>query len=398
MVNSTPKRAIHKPPKPYHDFPLFAHSNGKWAKKIRGRLHYFGRWESPDKALEDYKRQSDALHAGSTPRPTPGEFTMKALVNSFLTAKKARVESGELAQRSWADYYNTCQRAVKYFGKSQSVSDIGPKDFEHFRASLARLWGPTTLGNEIRRVRVIFNYAYKQDLIDRPVKFGEFKPPSKKTMRLERAKKGPRLFQANELRKIIDAAHIQIKAMILLGVNCGFGNTDVADLPIKAINLKTGWVNFGRPKTGIPRRCPLWPETVAALRDALDKKPKPKDVAHKGLAFITKYGGKWNKATVVYSDKKNGKPKIKRENPVSREFGKILRDLGYHRPGLGFYSLRHIFETMAGDAKDQIAVDAIMGHADDSMAGLYRERISDARLKAVVDHVHAWLFEKETAK
>ena len=261
------------------------------------------------------------------------------------------METGELAQRSWADYYNTCQRAVKYFGKSQSVSDIGPKDFKHFRASLARLWGPTTLGNEIRRVRVIFNYAYKQDLIDRPVKFGEFKPPSKKTMRLERAKKGPRLFQADELRKIIGAAHVQLKAMILFGVNCGFGNTDVADLPTKALNLKTGWVNFPRPKTGIPRRCPLWPETVAALRDALKKRSKPKDITHKALMFITKYGGQWNKATVEYADTKNGKPKIKRENPVSREFGKILRDLGYHRPGLGFYGLRHIFETMAGDQR-----------------------------------------------
>ena len=80
MVNSTTKRVIHKPPKPYHDFPLFAHSNGKWAKKIRGRLHYFGRWESPDKALEDYKRQSDALHKGSTPRPHPANSRLKTSV------------------------------------------------------------------------------------------------------------------------------------------------------------------------------------------------------------------------------------------------------------------------------------------------------------------------------
>jgi hypothetical protein len=33
-----------------------------------------------------------------------------------------------------------------------------------------------------------------------------------------------------------------------------------------------------------------------------------------------------------------------------------------------------------------------MGHVDDSMADLYRERISDDRLQAVVDHVHDWLF------
>jgi integrase len=46
-----------------------------------------------------------------------------------------------------------------------------------------------------------------------------------------------------------------------------------------------------------------------------------------------------------------------------------------------FYSLRHTFETNGGEAKDQVAVDHIMGHTRDDMAGAYRERISDARLR-----------------
>jgi hypothetical protein len=33
-----------------------------------------------------------------------------------------------------------------------------------------------------------------------------------------------------------------------------------------------------------------------------------------------------------------------------------------------------------------------MGHADETMASRYRERISDERLIAVTDHVHHWLF------
>ena len=392
MVNSTAKKAVRKPPKPYADFPLFAHANGKWAKKIHGRLYYFGAWANPDKALEEYKSRSDALYTGSTPRPTPGELTVKGLVNTFLTAKKARVDSGELTQRAWGDYYITGLRLSKYLGKGQSVSAIGPKDFEQFRASLAKLWGPTTLGNEIRRIRVIFNYAYKSDLIDHPVKFGEFKPPSKKTMRLQRAKKGPRLFEADEIRQMIDRAGIQLKAMILLGCNGGFGNMDIATMPIKAIDLKKEWITFPRPKTGVPRRCPLWPETIAALKESLKNRPTPRDPTHKPLAFITSRGAACDKSMVIYPDSKNGKPQIKREQPISQEFRKIIRDLKLHRPGLGFYTLRHVFETQAGEVKDQVAVDHIMGHVDDSMAGTYRERISDDRLKAVVDHVRGWLF------
>jgi integrase len=57
-----------------------------------------------------------------------------------------------------------------------------------------------------------------------------------------------------------------------------------------------------------------------------------------------------------------------------------------------FYALRHTFETIGGEARDQVAVDHIMGHARDDMASVYRERVSDQRLKAVSDHVRAWLF------
>ena len=72
---------------------------------------------------------------------------------------------------------------------------------------LAAKWGPVRLGNPIQYVRSVFKYAYDAGLIDRPVRFGPgFKRPSKKTLRLHRAKQGPKLFTADEVRRLIDAA------------------------------------------------------------------------------------------------------------------------------------------------------------------------------------------------
>src|SRR3954449_43649 len=85
-----------RPSKPYPDFPLFPHATRRWAKKIRGKIHYFGPWSDPDAALAKYLKQKDALHAGRKPWEASDDVTVKDLCNQFLNAKRALVESGEL--------------------------------------------------------------------------------------------------------------------------------------------------------------------------------------------------------------------------------------------------------------------------------------------------------------
>jgi integrase len=369
-----------KPSKPYPDFPLFPHATGRWAKKIRGQLHYFGPWSDPDGALTKYLEQKDALHAGRKPREASEGVTVKELCNQFLNAKRALVESGELANRSWQDYKAACDLTVSHFGRGRLVADLDPDAFAGLRRKLAKRWGPVTLGNVIQRVRVAFKFAWDNGLIDRPVRYGQgFKRPSRKVVRIDRAKKGPKLFAADEIRRLFAAAGMSMRAMILLGINGGFGNADCGRLPLSAVDLEGGMIDFPRLKTGIPRRCPLWAETVQAIREASADRPEPKKEEHAGLVFITKYGLPWAKDTA--------------DQTLAKEFGKLLRTLQINgRKGLGFYTLRHTFRTVADETKDQPAVDFIMGHEVPHMSSVYRETISDGRLRAVTDHVRAWLF------
>src|SRR3954463_8132222 len=96
--DSTTTSSSGKPAKPHPDFPLFPHAAGVWAKKIRGKLHYFGPWSDPDGALAKYLEQKEALQAGRKPREDTGGLSIKELANRFLNAKQALVDAGELSR------------------------------------------------------------------------------------------------------------------------------------------------------------------------------------------------------------------------------------------------------------------------------------------------------------
>ena len=216
MSKSTPKRRrrksnVDRPPKPTPDFPLCPSNLGYWQKKINGTIHYFGRWGrvvngkltriQPDgcwqAALEEYQQKREDIWAGRTPRVPSEGLTVKDLCNRFLTAKLQKVNSGEMAARTFAEYRQTTDRLVATFGKERLVDDLASDDFERLRANIAKVWGPVRLGNEVQRVRTLFKYGFESGLIDKPMRFGsEFKKPSKNVLRKHRATNGHRLFTA----------------------------------------------------------------------------------------------------------------------------------------------------------------------------------------------------------
>lgn len=358
------------------DFPLYRHRSGHWAKKVGGKTCYFGRISDDPNgqaALEKWIDKRDGR--GNNEEAT----TVKYAVNSFLTHKQELLDSGELAQRT-LDYYKHVGEVVgKVLTKEKTLESLTPQDFQKLRTYMAKRWGAVRLGNMITVVRSIFKFAFDAGLITHAVRFGPgFIKPSAKTLRQERAKRGVQMFESNELQKVLAEAGPNVKAMTLLAINAALGNTDLALLPVKAIDLDKGWLTYARTKTGIMRRIPLWPETIQAIRDCLAKRPKPKNPADAPLLFISQQGLNYIAGHTGYR--------------VGHEFGYVVKRAGIK--DRSFYDLRRTFQTIADGSHDAVAVSAIMGHAaaSNDMASIYRQRIDDARLVAVVNHVRGWLF------
>lgn len=426
------------PDKPYADFPLFPHQTGRWAKKIKGRLRFYGRWgrtvggvvtpvEDVEKSAAEAKlefdrcwpQHSQGLEAADKATVTDvvegvpvtvDYLTMKSLVNQFLTAKREQLRNKELSLHTFSEYHRTCGKLVKHFGKFCRVDALKPDDFKKLRTTFAKGCNLVTLGSKINRARVVFNYAITQRLIDKAVDYGDsFDKPTPLNLRLEKNSLPPNMFSRDECLMIIAALEGKpltiegldapllwpacpvMLSMVLLGLNCGFGNTDCSSLPKSAVNLKTGWVEFARVKTGIKRRIPLWPETTAAIKKALPLRPDPIDPEDAKLCFLTERGTRF----VRVQQSANHPERHVTINSLGRRFEKLLTVLGIgtQRPGIGFYTFRHVFETIGGGCRDQVAVDAIMGHVDGSTGAGYREGFEDERLQAVVDHVHRWLWQ-----
>jgi integrase len=378
-----------KKKKPFRSFPLTLHSTGQYCKKIRGKIQYFG--TDPDVALQRYRAQCDDLHSGRvTSVDKSGSLTIGMLIDRFLNDAKAKQERGEIAARTFMDYYRDCKRVAVFFRTTKTVQAITDDELMAFRSRLAKGVGPVTLHGRLGVARSLFNFAWEEGLIATPLRLKKgLKRPPLKQLRKARRESGREYFYADEIRRLLDQtqADVTFRAMILLGINCGLGNTDIASLPRQSVDLQGGWLDFPRIKTGIERRCPLWPETVEAIRGHIELAKPGATVDTKGLLFVTRKGQKFVRS--VLKETSAGTPRLVEHDAIVQRIKKVMKAAGIELPGVGFYGLRKSCETFGAETGEQVAVDHIMGHAPsvDNMGDLYRCYVAEEPLRRVTAHI-----------
>jgi integrase len=193
-------------------------------------------------------------------------------------------------------------------------------------------------------------------------------------------------FTFKQIQRLLDNADIQMKAMILLGLNCGFGCTDCAELKWENIDLANSRVIFPRGKTGIRRNLTLWHETIQALQCV----PKRGEIV-----FYTVKGNSWVRA--IRSVDKDGREKCTKEDAVSKQFSKLLKKAGIKtEKGVGFYTLRRTAATLAARSGDPFAVQRLLGHADLKMASVYVQDVSE-QTDRVVNNVRNLIIQDNSS-
>jgi len=203
---------------------LTLHPTGQYCKKINGKIHYFG--TNKKQALERYLEQATYLHGGQDLIQTAsnGNMTLKQLCDFYLRYQHSKVLADELTPRHHNDQTNSLSKLTSFLGKGRRVKGISTLDLQNYKRKLQGAYGSAHRVNlHIGAMKAMFHWARKNDILQN-------------TPNIDAVSKGKivhqemYIFTSEQIKKLLSAADVKMRAMIWLGLNCGFGCTDCAQL------------------------------------------------------------------------------------------------------------------------------------------------------------------------
>ena len=343
-------------------FPLTLHPTGQYCKKVKGKIYYFG--SDKKQALERYLDQATYLHGCQNnlqqQKPTSDNMTLKQLCDMYLKYQYSKLQANALTASHHNEQIGSINKLMAFLGQNIDINNISTLDLQNYKRKIQKSQvSVCRLNLHISIMKALFQWARKNDvLVNIPnidaVSRGKIVHQEKFT------------FDPEQVNKLLSAADVKMRAMIWLGLNCGFGCTDCSELKWSDLDLVSARVKLARKKTGILRDLPLWPETVESLENIyrIGK-----------LVFYTSRGNPYIQ-TLLKPDG-NGNGKYTTLNTITTKFSRLIRKSGLDVPkGTGFYTLRRTAATIAARSGDPFAVQRLLGHADLQMATRYVQNVS----------------------
>lgn len=342
-------------------FPLTLHSTGQYCKKIKGKMYYFG--TDKKQALQRYLDQATYLHGcrDAMAARSSGDMALRELCDLYLQYQHARVVAGELSPKHCSDQIESLGKLVSFLGQGRRIRDIATLDLQNYKRKLQKAYGSVhRLNLHLSIMKAMFHWARRNDILENipnidAVSRGKIVYREKFT------------FGSAHIRKLLSKANVKMQAMIWLGLNCGFGCMDCAQLKWKDLDLDTGRVRLARKKTGVSRNLPLWPETIQALKKVPRSGP---------LVFYTEEGHPWIRTSCKTLG--GGHQRYTTVNAVTSMFSRLMTRARIQAPkGTGFYTLRRTAATLAARSGDPFAVQRLLGHVNLEMATRYVQDVSE---------------------
>ena len=216
----------------------------------------------------------DLLEEPQSVADVPAEWSLSRLIERYYRFKSSEgLSPCFLASiRRHLRYFTNWLRQQHWNQDMNKLSDLTTLLLSDYRLSLAEKTsiGVITANLYILHVRMLMKWAEEVHGIE-TVRLGCIKMFS--VNRKAKAGHGRKQHRDalgwDELEKLFRAADPVDMSLLLLGINCGFGNMDIGTLKLTDVDLDAAMVSSCRSKTGVMRQLTLWPQTVDVLRQYL---------------------------------------------------------------------------------------------------------------------------------
>lgn len=270
--------------------------------------------------------------------PIPQDQTIGAQVEVWLETQRLRVKTRKLSADRYDNVKDGIERFRAFLGSSLPVTSIDEDRLERYYFDLQAAVGkqtaklraglsPSTAESYFKVAKQLIKFLYTRRLIELPRNLND------RQLRFDVQARSVLTFSVEEVRKLVADATGQVKLHILLALNCGYTNTDIAELRDSQIDWQRGAISRKRSKTQQVVNVPtvtyqLWPQTIELLRHHR---------SGKDTVLLTRSGGPWAFRTL------DDQGKLHKNDNIAPNFRRLQRRINV---GLAFKYLRKTSATM----------------------------------------------------
>jgi integrase len=260
-------------PKP--NFRVAERGDPEYEEKLaRGFIDEVDAWDATDVGNRVW---NDRVGRGVT-QPVAEDLYVRSRIKSYLDGLRGRVGAGQFSPGSYANKSETLKKFEKWIGEDALVDSI---DEETLHRYFQHILGLITARNDDLKDKSGCSVAYAKKQFSDAKTFifnlveKKLVPPlaslSSKAFRLNDDPKKIIPYTIEEVRVLVERATGQLKLHLLLMLNCGMTQIDIANLQDEEVDWDRGRIVRKRSKTQRLPNTPtvsynLWPTTLDLLK------------------------------------------------------------------------------------------------------------------------------------
>ena len=322
-------------------------------------------WGERIDALRQYQKWTQAKDPANT---------LEANIDQFLKERATQARAGKIA----AKRYDCCRRDLEIFKRYTGPLAIEQFNGKHLTSFHTHLLDKISQGDYskpyaktiLTDVKHFTTWLWEQEVIEQL-------PRNFKRLSIDLDTTTPKTVPIETVKALLKGATGRAKLYLLLMLNAGFTQKDIADLLQTEVNWETGRISRKRSKGKKHETCPvvnykLWPETFRLLKQHRSNHPT--------LALVNERGNPLRQLDLKDGDQ------LKTNDSIRKALVVLCDKLKIKQPAPKLF--RKTSSTLIYNAKQFRGLDGLfLGHAPDSVATTNYNAVGETILDEAIDYL-----------